>query len=311
VSDEHLNSLLPGSTELSFNEVEAALAGVLRTRETRRQSIPRASTGTLVVVGKPSQLAPAIQALEEVDKASGVRAILISEGTESRPTVWISDSIVAIDGLAPRYLNNAVAALRLPCMPAIVWWRGGSLKALKDLTMLADRVVLDAENPDEVWQQIGAFLENTALTDLRWTRLTRWRAVLAHLFDLPRVRAAAPGFRRLTIEAYDRPGARLFAAWLVASLRWPAKNIDIRTVSGGGPSILKSVQLLGDPLSIGIRMLSGQDCLEASIEGDETDVRIAPLGEATLSAWIGEELAVRARDRAFEHALTALQELYA
>jgi glucose-6-phosphate dehydrogenase assembly protein OpcA len=304
-----LDALLPGSTEVSFNEVEAALAGLLEKHEGRRTT--RASTGTLIVVGDAARLAPAIGALAEIDRASGVRAILISEGDRSTPAVRISESMVVIDGLAPRYLNNAVAALRVPCMPALVWWRGGSLQALADLTGLVDRIVIDAEQPDEVWELIARLFDQTALTDLRWTRLTRWRAMLAHLFDVPGVREAAGGFDRLTIEAHDRPAARLFAAWLVSSLGRRPAQIDIRILEGESASMLDSVRLGGDPLSIGIRMLPNGTCLEATVEGNDAEVRVAPLGETTLSRWIGEELAVRARDRAFERALAAMSELVA
>ena len=81
-----------------------------------------------------------------------------------------------------------MAALRLSSLPAVVWWRGGSVEALDDLANLADRLVLDTPDPDDVWARADTLFERTALTDLRWTRLTRWRAALAHLFDLSHVR---------------------------------------------------------------------------------------------------------------------------
>ena len=79
---------------------------------------------------------------------------------------------------------------------------------------LADRLVLDAEDPGPVWARVAALAERTATSDLRWTRLTRWRALMAHFWDIPEVRAAAPGFNRLRIEGSDLHAARLYAAWL-------------------------------------------------------------------------------------------------
>ena len=99
----------------------------------------------------------------------------------------MTENAIAIAGLAPRYLNNAVAALRLSSLPAVVWWRGGSIEALDGLANLADRLVLDTVDPDAAWARADTLFERTALTDLRWTALTRWRAALAHLFDLPQV----------------------------------------------------------------------------------------------------------------------------
>ena len=103
----------------------------------------------------------------------------------------MTENAIAIAGLAPRYLNNAVAALRLSSLPAVVWWRGGSVEALDDLAGLADRLILDTPDPDEVWARAEGLFDSTALTDLRWTALTRWRAALAHLFDLPQVQRDA------------------------------------------------------------------------------------------------------------------------
>ena len=113
----------------------------------------------------------------------------------------------------------------------MVWWRGGSVEALDDLAKLADRLVLDIDEPDAVWARADTLFERTALTDLRWTRLTRWRAAVAHLFDLSQVRRGAADIRSLTIEAADPFAARLFAGWLKSRLRWTASvEIAIRAV---------------------------------------------------------------------------------
>ena len=49
------------------------------------------------------------------------------------------------------YLNNAVAALRLSSLPTAVWWRGGNPEMLEGVANLADRMILDAEEPADVW----------------------------------------------------------------------------------------------------------------------------------------------------------------
>ena len=297
-----LETMLPGSKEVPFSELGEMLASAAP----RKKSAFRASTATVVVVGPAARLVPVVSALAELGDVRGVRAILIAEGTAAKPVVRMSDTIVAIDGLSPAYLNNAVAAVRLPSLPALIWWRGGSRKALEDVTSLADRLVLDTEDPDELWPRATGFFEQTALTDLRWTRLTKWRAVLAHLFDLPQVRAAIDGFRQVKIVAGDQSAARLFAAWLASCLQWGSVETQIQTVSSDDVSVLESVELIGSRVSIAVRRLRGRDCLEASIDGEIADVRVSPIGHTTLSACIGEELAVRSRDLAFERALSAL-----
>jgi glucose-6-phosphate dehydrogenase assembly protein OpcA len=304
-----LATLFQGSKEIPFSALEEMLAGGRDPVEARPAPKPRASTATVVVVGKAARIASAGEALAGLGSARGVRTILIVEGTSATPQVRVTESLVVIDGLAPKYLNNAVAAVRLPSLPALIWWRGGSQKALEDVTRLADRLVLDIEDPGPVWKRVDRLVQQTALTDLRWTRLTRWRSMLAHIFDLPQVRAATGAFRRLVVQGQDRPSSRLFAAWFVWCDPNTRIDVQIETVAGDGRSPLESVQLVGDRVSIGIRRIPGRDCLEASLDGDIADVRIAPLGHTTLADCIGEELAVRSRDVAFEGAIAALATL--
>ncbi len=272
----------------------------------------RALTATVIVIGKPERLVPAAEALEQLGEWGGVRAILISEGEHTSPVARVTESAVAISGLAPRYLNNAVAALRLSSLPAVVWWRGGSVEALDGLATLADRLVLDVEEPDAVWARADTFFERTALTDLRWTRLTRWRAAVAHLFDLAHVRQAAAALQSLTIETTDVFAARLFAGWLQSRLHWSsAVRLEIRRVTSDLPTPLVTVALVGAGLSLSLGVRPGASCLEARVDGAEATARIVPLGNGTLASLIGEELGVRTRDPAFEQALVAAREITA
>lgn len=303
--------LLPGGRDVVFAEIEVTLARLVRGGH-RKRGPARAATATVIVVGKPDRLVAAAEALEQLGEAGGVRAILISEGEHTSPVARVTEYAIAISGLAPRYLNNAVAALRLSSLPAVVWWRGGSVEALDDLAKLADRLVLDIEQPDAVWARADTLFDRTALTDLRWTRLTRWRAAVAHLFDLSQVRRGATGIRSLTIETTDPFAARLFAGWLQARLRWTESvNIDIRAVKGDGLTPLVRVRLAGDAIAISLSVHPAASCLHASVEGAEATARIVPLGGGSLGSLISEELGVRTRDLAFEQALAAAREISA
>jgi len=307
--------LLPGGRDVPFAEIEVTLARLVRDGDHRKRGPARALTATVIVVGKPERLVAAADALEQLSEAGGVRAILISEGEHTAPVARVTENAIAISGLAPRYLNNAVAALRLSSLPAMVWWRGGSVEALDDLANLADRLVLDIAEPDVVWARADTLFERTALTDLRWTCLTRWRAALAHLFDLSHVRRGAASAHTLTIEARDVFSARLFAGWLKSQLRWTsAVRIEIRPAPGAkgdGPTPLAGVKLAGDGLAISLRVPQGRACLEAAVDeaGGEPTARIVPLGEGTLASLLGEELGVRTRDLAFEQALVTAREI--
>lgn len=304
-------ALLPGGRDVLFAEIEVTIARIVR--DGRRKRAPaRAATATVIVVGKPERLVAAAEALEQLGEAGGVRAILISEGEHTAPVARVTETAIAISGLAPRYLNNALAALRLSSLPAVVWWRGGSVEALDDLATLADRLLLDTVAPEAVWARADTLFERTALSDLRWTSLTRWRAALAHLFDLPQVRRDAAAIRTLTIEARDPFAARLFAGWLKSRLRWTSQvEIAIAEATGDGPGPLVSAVLAGDGLSISLRVAPGTACLEASVDGADATARIVPLGDGSLASLISEELGVRTRDLAFEQALVSAREISA
>ena len=302
--------LLPAGKEVVFAEIEIVMSHLVYGDHRRGRMPARALIATVVVVGNLDRLVPAAEALEQLGEAGGVRTILITEGDEAAPIARVTENSIAILDLAPRYIDNAVAALRLSSLPALVWWRGGSLEALNDVSRLADRLVLDTDPPDDTWEAAESFLEKTAVTDLRWTRLTRWRAALAHLFDLPRVREATASFTRLSIHASDPAAGRLFAGWVRTSLRWPPSNqIAIEQVAGDLNSPLERVELSGDRLTITLHIPSARSCLQATVNGTEGTTRVVPLGDGALTALIGEELSLRTRDLAFERALGAAREL--
>jgi hypothetical protein len=304
--------LLPSGLDVPFAEIEATLAHLVKDGRRRRRGPARALTATVIVIAPPARLTPAAEALEQLGEIGGVRAILISEGKRTAPSARVTETAIAISGLAPRFLNNAVASLRLSSLPAVVWWRGGAAEALDDLANLADRLILDASDPDDAWSHARSLLEHTALTDLRWTALTRWRAALAHLFDLPQVRDGVGTMNRLEIDTRDVPAARLFAGWVQSSLRWKSSvPIAIRKVRGEAPTPLVCVKLVGSKVSITLAVKAKGDCLEAGVDRLEAGTRIVPLGDGSLRSLIGEELGIRTRDLAFEHALAAAREIRA
>jgi glucose-6-phosphate dehydrogenase assembly protein OpcA len=264
---------------------------------------------TVIVIGSRERVDEAAGALDHGFDAGAVRAVLISEGTKSEAHANETDTTIRIDGLSPAYIDNAVAWLRLSSLPAAVWWRGGPPEALDRLAHLADRLVLDTEPAEAMWPRAPSLFERTALTDLRWSALTRWRAALAHLFDLPQVRGARAS--RLEIAAADGATARLFAGWLKTSLGWTSDvTIAIGDAPAGAVTPLSSVRLSGDGPGLTLQVRSGQTCLEAEVDG-AGGVRVVPLGDDRLSVRFAGELRVRTRDAAFERALVAAMEIRA
>jgi glucose-6-phosphate dehydrogenase assembly protein OpcA len=256
---------------------------------------------TVVIVGEPDRITDGAAALDEAPDRAAMRAILISTGRNPAPVVRQEQHAIVLEGLQPQFLNNALAALRLSSLPTLVWWRGGDPQRLEGLATLADRVVLDAEDPEPAWAAALSLFERSAFSDLRWTRLTRWRALMANFFDIPAVRFST--FARLEIAGSDRHSARLFAGWMQASLGWGG-GVALEYRESAGPGI-QSIRLSGATQDLRLRLAASGTCVEAAAEGRQApeSTRTIPLGGQSLAALIDEELRVRARDYAFERAL--------
>jgi hypothetical protein len=298
-------ALLPGAVETRFGTIEQTMVRLLagdRLPSPPLRALASTATATVVAVGPRERLVDAAAALRPHAQTGGIRAILIAVGTLSTPDVRVTASEILLDGLRTDFVNNAVAALRLPSLPALLWWRGGDPDRAVSLAKLADRLVLDAADPAPLWARLDALAREAPVSDLRWTALTRWRALMAHFFDLPGVPEAAASFDRLHVTGSDAHSGRLFAGWLTAALkRTPA---DTRIVPGAQGSIeAASFAGGGNELKLQRR---GAACVEghARVGGRETS-RISSLGDQALSALIAEELRVRPRDLAFESSVRA------
>lgn len=263
---------------------------------------------TVIVIGGRERVDEAAAALDELSERAAVRRVLISEGTNTTADAGDDDTTIRIDGLSPEYVDNAVAWLRLSSLPSVIWWRGGFPHALDRLASLADRFILDTEPADDVWAHAPELFDRTALTDLHWTALTRWRAAFAHLFDLPQVRGAAKTYRRLEIEAADRAAARLFAGWLCGCLSWPkGAAVEITGAPAAARTPLSTVRLTGEGPALTLSVKGDRTCLEAEVEGGG-GARVVTLGDGSLASRFVEEVGVRTRDTAFERALVTVME---
>jgi glucose-6-phosphate dehydrogenase assembly protein OpcA len=300
-----MSDALQAAADVSFADIESALA--LRDEHTGMAAPPRALTATIVAVGPDARVAEAARPLQRLAESGGVRAIAIAHGSSSETRARVSAGFVALEGLPPEFIDNAVAAIRLSSLPTIVWWRGGAVEVLDRVVALADRVVLDVEAPEkDLWPHVITILDRTAFSDLRWTRLTRWRALTAQLFDLPGVAAAAASFTELRIEGADRPTARLFAGWLQTSLEWK-DSVKIDIVDSRRDAPIEAVNLTSDAIELRVCLAGSRQCVETSarVPGQAATSRVVSLGSQGLESLLSEELRIRSRDAAFERALRA------
>jgi glucose-6-phosphate dehydrogenase assembly protein OpcA len=295
------DTLLPGAIEMPFAEIAAALAAG---RDPASPSTPpRTLTATVVAVCSADRLVDAARTLQELARRTAVRSILISEGSETRPKTFVAEEAVAVPGLKASFVNNAVATLRLSSLPTIVWWRGCSADMLDDLADLSDRLILDDEDPVGIWTRVVELFEQTAFSDTRWARLTRWRSLMANLFDIPEVRTASGRLDRLEIKGRDPHAAALFAAWLKGSLG-PGGALRVRVEAGSRDLLLEEVRLTNDAEELKLSLTTPGCVLSSStVKGHSSGTRMVALGDQSDVAILAEELRVRVRDLAFEAAL--------
>lgn len=271
---------------------------------------PRTLTATVVAVSTGRRMSETSAALAALRARSAVRTILISLGANPQPQITSEADSISIEELVPQYLNNAVASLRLSSLPSIAWWRGDDIGALPELADLVDRLVLDSEDPREAWSAVAGIAELTAISDLRWTGLTRWRNLMAQFFDVPDVRGHIGSFTGLEITGTDQHTARLFAGWMKRCL--PQGNTLAISISGADSDArLQFVSLSGPSHRLSLQLTGHGSCIETSIKAGGRTIasRLVPLGEQAPEALMAEELRVRARDLAFEQALQASAEL--
>jgi len=121
----------------------------------------------------------------------------------------------------------------LPDAPVVAWWpfESPASPAKDPIGMLATRRITDAaaeRNPTKALDS-RAKSYSDGDTDLAWTRLTLWRALLAAALDLP-------PYEKVTGAAVsgesDSPSADLLAAWLSAKLRVPVKRTKAKSGQG-------------------------------------------------------------------------------
>ena len=120
---------------------------------------------------------------------------------------------------------SCVVPLLLPDAPVVAWWpfEAPPVPAEDPIGKLAQRRITDAASERNPIKSLDARAKSYSEgdTDLAWTRLTLWRAVLAAALDLP-------PFEKITAAAVtgdaDSPSADLLAAWLAVTLKLPVKR---------------------------------------------------------------------------------------
>ncbi|MGH3759386.1 glucose-6-phosphate dehydrogenase assembly protein OpcA [Actinophytocola sp.] len=201
---------------------------------------------TLVIVTDDSERTEeVIDAANHASREHPCRVIVVARGAKKAATRLDAQIRVGGDAGASEVVvlrlygalanegASCVVPMLLPDAPIVAWWpfEAPPVPAEDPIGRLATRRITDSaasRNPSKALEaRVKSYVDGD--TDLAWTRLTLWRAVLASALDLPpyeRVTAAT-----VTGEG-DSPSADLLAAWLASRLRLPVRRQRARYGEG-------------------------------------------------------------------------------
>jgi glucose-6-phosphate dehydrogenase assembly protein OpcA len=136
-------------------------------------------------------------------------------------------------GALTGHAESVVVPLLLSDAPVVIWWPGDApaVPAEDAIGRLANRRITDAAAALRPAAALAARAKTyqPGDTDLAWSRITGWRALLAAALD-------QPPFERVTSArvtgAPDSPSADLLAAWLSLSLQVPVTRAKASGVDG-------------------------------------------------------------------------------
>ena len=270
---------------------------------------------TLVIVTDDSaQVEESIEAANEASREHPCRVLVVARGLKRAGTRLDAQIRVGGDAGASEVLvlrlygplsdhgDSVVIPLLLPDCPVVAWWPGAApaVPVQDHIGRLAQRRITDAT---AVRQPIKTLeLRRTSYadgdTDLAWTRLTPWRALLAAALDLPPYEEV----EAVTVTGgADNPSTDLLAGWLRSRLQVPVR----RRASGPGGGISSAVlerrcgpvELIRPDEKVGTLRQPGQP-----------DRRV-PLRRRSVRECLAEELRRLNPDEIYQAALQAVTEV--
>lgn len=161
---------------------------------------------------------------------------------------WTGETaLIRLKGEVVKHPESVVLPLLLPDSPVAIWWPADPPEdpAADPLGALAQRRITDAAGATRgktkaIHAQCSTYVKGN--TDLAWTRITPWRALLAAALDQHRLRVTAVSIAAERIS----PSADLLAAWLGDRLR-----VKVARTTSPGPGITEvSMQTKEGPIQI-------------------------------------------------------------
>lgn len=208
---------------------------------------------TMIIVCDEAEYADALEASMLAGREHPSRILLVVTGAGRQASlaaeVHIGEGtpgevvVIRMRGPVAAHPASVLRPLLLPDSPVVIWWPGKSPANLADdeLAQLARRRVTDASSAARPLSalKVRARHYSPGDTDLSWTRLTPWRALLAAALDQYPSRITAA-----LVEAETRnPSADLLVAWLESRL---GVTVTRRVSDGPGITAVRMTTVDGD-----------------------------------------------------------------
>ena len=262
---------------------------------------------TMLVVADTSDYDAVFDACVEAGREHPSRIILVADGSSRADRLdaevhlgeGVPGEILALKfhGELAEHKYSTLLPLLLPDSPVIAWWPGTAPVSLAEdpVGRLARRRISDAMGARRPLDALMIRAKNLTPgdTDLTWTRLTPWRALLAAALDQHPVRVLAAEVQ----AAENNAAGLLLAAWLRSRLQAP-----VTFVASEGPGITQ-ISLSTEAGEIRITRTDGK---MASFTAPRTPSRSVALRRRDISALITEELRRLDADEVFSSAMRCL-----
>src|SRR5918994_1920492 len=193
---------------------------------------------TLIIVCDESEYPRAMEASMAAGREHPSRILLVVTAAELDAELHLGEGtpgevvVIRMRGAVAAHPASVIRPLLLPDSPVVIWWPGKAPQdqTADELAQLTLRRLTDAASAARPRAALNARAEaySPGDTDLSWTRLTPWRALLAAALDQYPANVTA-----VRVEAErSNPSAELLAAWLGSRLKVPVKY-----VTSEGPGI--------------------------------------------------------------------------
>lgn len=272
-----------------------------------RVGVPTGLVFTMIVVAERCDTDEVIAASIDAGREHPSRILVLSDDdgptrldARLRVGAEVPGDLVELTfrGELAQHRASAVLPLLLPDSPVVAWWPGAAPDVLEadPIGRLAQRRITDAMGTAEPVPALVQRAHNDAPgdIDLVWTRLTRWRGLLAAAVE----QYPSP-IRRAVVQATPGNAAgELLAAWLDSRLELRTGLTEVRGDYG-----IMGVELSTDAGEIRLTRTDGS---LATFSAPGVPGRLVALPRRDLNALITEELRRLEDDPAYSAAMTTL-----